>query len=543
MRLNKIKVVLKLLALLIIPATFLAGCSWFNASAGADKQLDFAVKYLSESKFEEAALAYSDVIKIDSKNLQAHKGLSRAYELQGKFTEAEKALQDGLAMADDKYVLQLCLASLYVDQGKNAAAERTFTGIIAENKSQISAYEGLARVLMDQGRADEAVKVASQCVLSNSASEKSYNLLAGAYINKRDQKQVLDLLSQSLKINTNQQGAYILLEVLYNKDWNKMIEFASTLMVSDETAGRTLKIYAYSKAGQHNKAVEEFAALKDSGSRADKARAIAAISYTKAGDNKSADKLIGQVNLKSSKNPFLYADTARYYLEAGDLKQARSTALAGIALDDTCVENYLVLIEAAKKVSQAEADYYGYLLLVRSTDTAKNLGQNLKTYGIEVKVPAGIERSVSGPVGRKPLTREDFNLCGVKLDMKKSQVVGILGQPLNDIKIGGGFSQLTYKDGFFIDFLNDKVISFTIWSNFLVDYERRIPTSRGLKSGDNISKLYELYGEPDKIDTERHDKNTDQGLTYCDPADKERFFTFGIKGDTVNEIFMAGPLP
>lgn len=542
MRLGKMKVVLKVLAMLIIPATFLAGCSWFNASAKVDKQLDLAVKYLSESKFEEAVLAYNDVIKIDSKNLQAHKGLSRAYELQGKFTEAEKALQEGLATVDDKYVLQLCLASLYADQGKNAAAERTFTGIIAENKSQISAYEGLARVLMDQGRADEAVKIASQCVLSNSASEKSYNLLAGAYINKRDQKQVLDLLSQSLKINANQQGAYILLEVLYNKDWNKIIDFASTLTVSDETAGRTLKIYAYNKAGQFDKAAAEYTALKDNSPRADKARAIAAVSYLKTGD-KNAKKLIGEVNLKSSKNPFLYADTARYYLEAGDLKQARSTALAGIALDDTCVENYLVLIEAAKKESQAEADYYGYMLLVRSTDTAKNLGQNLKAYGIEVKVPAGIERAVSGPVGRKSLTREDFNLCGVKPDMKKSQVIGILGQPLNDIKIGGGFSQLTYKDGFFIDFLNDKVISFTIWSNFLVDYERRIPTSRGLKSGDNISKVYELYGEPDKIDTERDNKNTDKGLTYCDPADKERFFTFGIKGDTVNEIFMAGPLP
>jgi Flp pilus assembly protein TadD len=543
MRLISKNIIFKILALLILLTALAAGCSWFNASAKTDKQLDQAVKYLSENKFEEAVLAYNDVIKIDSKNLQAHKGLSRAYELQGKFTEAEKALQDGLSMVDDKIVLKLCLASLYVDQGKNAAAEKTYTGIIAENRSQIPAYEGLARALMDQGRTDEALKIASQCVLSNSASEKSYNLLAGAYINKKDQKQVLDLLTQSLKINVNQQAAYLLLEVLFNRDWNKMIEFASTLADSDETAGRALKIYAYSKAGQYDKAAEEFPALNDKSARADKARALAAISYLKKGDKNTAKKLIGEIDLKSAKNPFLYADAARYYLEAGDLKQARSTALTGIALDDTCVENYLVLIEAAKKEGQTDAQYYGYLLLVRSTDTAKYLGQNLKTYGIEVKIPANSGKTSAGPAGRKPLTKDDFTLSGIKLDMMKSQVKGILGEPLNDITIGGGFSKLTYKDGLYVEFLNGKVINVWIWCNNLVDYQRRIPTSRGLKSGDDVSRLYELYGEPDKIDNNRNDNSTDKGLSYYDPANKERFFTFGMKGDTVVEIFMAGPLP
>lgn len=56
---------------------FLFGC--FNsktASAKVDQKLELAIKYLSEQKYQEAILAYQEVIKINSKNITAYNGIS-----------------------------------------------------------------------------------------------------------------------------------------------------------------------------------------------------------------------------------------------------------------------------------------------------------------------------------------------------------------------------------------------------------------------------------------------------------------------------------
>ncbi|MDQ0285160.1 Tfp pilus assembly protein PilF [Desulfofundulus luciae] len=80
--------------ILILLFTFAAGCGG-GAGAKVTKQLELAVKYLSENKFEEAILAYQEVIKIDPQNVQAYKGLSVTYYLLGKTDQAEQGLQDG----------------------------------------------------------------------------------------------------------------------------------------------------------------------------------------------------------------------------------------------------------------------------------------------------------------------------------------------------------------------------------------------------------------------------------------------------------------
>ncbi|NLB18053.1 MAG: hypothetical protein GX825_04820 [Syntrophomonadaceae bacterium] len=66
------------------------------------------------------------------------------------------------------------------------------------------------------------------------------------------------------------------------------------------------------------------------------------------------------------------------------MKQARRVAIEGIGIDDTCLENYLVLIELARRENGSDT-YYSYLLLTSSTSSALVLEKELKEHGVEVK--------------------------------------------------------------------------------------------------------------------------------------------------------------
>lgn len=61
------------------------------------EQYDLGVRYLSDGNYEEAIIAFTVAIKIDSKRPEAYLGLADAYTGTGDLDAARKALEDGLA--------------------------------------------------------------------------------------------------------------------------------------------------------------------------------------------------------------------------------------------------------------------------------------------------------------------------------------------------------------------------------------------------------------------------------------------------------------
>lgn len=61
------------------------------------EQYDLGVQYLSDGNYEEAIIAFTVAIKIDSKRPEAYLGLADAYTGTGDLDAARKALEDGLA--------------------------------------------------------------------------------------------------------------------------------------------------------------------------------------------------------------------------------------------------------------------------------------------------------------------------------------------------------------------------------------------------------------------------------------------------------------
>ena len=80
--------------------------------------LDLGNKYLNEQKYEQAIIAFEDIIKIDKTNVDARIGLAKAYISLKKHDKAEQVLKIGIDFVPKSEKLYLALAELYESQGR-----------------------------------------------------------------------------------------------------------------------------------------------------------------------------------------------------------------------------------------------------------------------------------------------------------------------------------------------------------------------------------------------------------------------------------------
>ncbi|MDR3311085.1 MAG: tetratricopeptide repeat protein [Oscillospiraceae bacterium] len=83
-----------------------------TAPATAAEWLDLGQKYLLDLDFEQAIVAFDNVIRIEPKNVKAYIGLADAYVGLGETDKAIAALQEGIANADNKLRLENKLAEI-----------------------------------------------------------------------------------------------------------------------------------------------------------------------------------------------------------------------------------------------------------------------------------------------------------------------------------------------------------------------------------------------------------------------------------------------
>ena len=145
------KKLLAILLVFVLGSSIMGGCSKNGVSAQVNDKLELAVKYLSEQKYEEAILAYQEVIKIDTKNVTAYKGISLAYVLQEKRISGTDS-KGRIESSSQDISLQLAMAGLMVDQGKNEQAEAIYQGLIEGDASTISVYQAYRLLLRAAGQ-------------------------------------------------------------------------------------------------------------------------------------------------------------------------------------------------------------------------------------------------------------------------------------------------------------------------------------------------------------------------------------------------------
>jgi len=123
----------RLSLLIIVMLLLLCGCS---KETKVLESIGLANKYLAEQNYQEAILAFKEVIRIDPKSLEGYKGLALAFEAVGDITAVEMTLLDGIVQVEDKDTLRTQLAEFYIFQGDIVKADTLISQITDKSRAE-----------------------------------------------------------------------------------------------------------------------------------------------------------------------------------------------------------------------------------------------------------------------------------------------------------------------------------------------------------------------------------------------------------------------
>ncbi|MDD3889630.1 MAG: ankyrin repeat domain-containing protein [Syntrophomonadaceae bacterium] len=332
-----IKIMLGALLGVILVAGSIWGWKSYGSEAQVESKLDLAVKYLSENKYEEAVLAFNEVIEIDPKEVKGYQGLARTYTLQEKYDDAQVAYEKGIntVSSNNKQILQLGLAGMYIDQNKLSEAEKAFEALKNTNQNCLEAYWGLAMVYQQNGDNSKAEAMLKQAIEQNLNEYRAYNTLALFLKQNNQTDEAFNNLVKSLSLEINQQEAYLVLNDMYQGRWTELL--AGTSGITNQLVASMLEFYSYYVSEDYVKALNIYQEKLASESNNQKSRILAAIVMFKTGDKAGAKSLIEKLT-KEKLNECIMVDMSHYFFIIGDEKMALRWASKSMALNGQSIE-------------------------------------------------------------------------------------------------------------------------------------------------------------------------------------------------------------
>lgn len=508
---------------IVIALLLVAGGFWgwqnLGSEARVQKKLELAVKYLGENKYEEAILAYNDAIKIEPKEVKAYQGLARALTLQGKYDEANNAYNLGIrAVAqDNQQKLTQGTAGLFIDKGDFNEAEKVYRSLINENKNCLEAYDNLSMIYEIKSDNIKANQVLQEALINNKSDYRVYNLLAAFEIgDDQTESQAFNDVVKSLEFNHEQNESFRILTIMYTDDWDGLIDKAST--VSDNKVRALIKIFAYQKNKKYQEALAEYQAVGFS--EIDRMASIMAAScYNAIGLPDQAHKLVNSIKPDQT-DELVMTELARYYLINNDKEKAVELAVTSLKMDEQNLDALRVLKDCyqdePKKLQDIITRYIAY-----SRKPLKVVYQEIQVNGFG-----------NVPLWQGQNSHSQINILGVKLGDTYDQVITTLNNPkkvTDDVfdildksrRVG---KSLNY------DFCNVGVSKFSNRVIFVALRNGVKATNEGIKVGDSLVKVTQMYGNNYILDSSKEKVQT---LLYYY---SNGILAFDCESDTVQTI-------
>jgi len=416
---TKFKIIIcTLLAVILVTGSFW-GWKSFGTEAQVQSKLDLAVKYLSENKYDEAILAYQEVIKIESKNVTAYKGISLAYTLQKKPDQAEQALQDGLEAISQNPQLQLAMAGLMVDQGKGDQAEAIYKELVGGASPTLSSYQAYTYYLNQKGKSLEAIALLEQALAKNNQDYILNSILAELYLKNGDKERALTALNKSMTAQLDQSTSYKLLDEMYKDKWDDLIALGDQYIQQNKAkTGQILKLSGLLGMGKYDDVIKLYGELTTDLKDNTRARFIAAQAYTKLGQKDQSIELMKPIKIADLKDAGMLAHLANYYLENKDKDSARKLALQGIGVDESALENYAVMYKSYVGEDENIAQIWAFKYLLKSELGYKGALMTLAEADIFLKMEDSSGDSSKTELMRKIVETKD------SLEKRKSEYKG-----------------------------------------------------------------------------------------------------------------------
>ncbi|UNC91131.1 tetratricopeptide repeat protein [Candidatus Contubernalis alkaliaceticus] len=415
---NKTKPVFILIAaLIIIPLVLLASRN--SVTTGTKKAMEdklaLAEKYLLDQEYEQAILAYREVIDIAPKEERAYTGLGKVYTVQEDYESAEEVLIEGIQIVDQKIPLRRDLADIYVTQEKYEEAEKEYLKILEEDENEQSAYRGLAGVYKRCHEVGKAIEVLEQAISKNPEFPENYSLLAEAYVVNDMAEKALEMVKKALKLDINHYNVFYVLDSIYSQSFDELQVEAYGMLEGepDSLTGLMFQFYSLFKLEQYNEIIYMYENLYER-TESMKVLSLAALAYQREEEINSAKELISLLDIDALDETNILLDLVHYFKDKGDHVKAVELAARALSIDKLVYESYLLLYELTGDE----------LYLDR-----------LRELGVE---PEEIEEDI--PQSTEPLNQNDNTAYGIQLLDDEDEIIAVLGAPLQ--------RNLNYDEGF-----------------------------------------------------------------------------------------------
>ena len=114
-------------------------------------------RYSAEGKYREAAIQFSNALKVDKNYADAHYALAQAYEHLGQFSGAYAELARTVDLQPTNYKARIDLGNLLIAAGKTDEAQAQANAVLAAQPDNPDVHALLSAIAARQGQKDQAL--------------------------------------------------------------------------------------------------------------------------------------------------------------------------------------------------------------------------------------------------------------------------------------------------------------------------------------------------------------------------------------------------
>ena len=314
---------------LFVTAALLAGCHG-DPNVRKQKYLESGKRYSSEGKYREAAIQFSNALKVDKSFPDAHYELAQAYLHLGQFNAAYGELARTVDLRPNNYKARVDLGNLLLAGGKPDDAQKQADAVMAAQPDNPDVHALLAAIAVKRGNSDQA--------------------------------QIE--IQRALELAPNRSAFHEDLAVLQAGDPTKTTsvesELKKSIVLDPKSVNAKLLLAAfYAKAGRWQEAEKTGWDAVATDSKSLSARVILARIILKEGDQTRAEEVLRQTSKDLADNPKGLRALTDYYAGSGQMDKAKA--------------EFAILAAKYPKNASVQKGYIRMLIQVKDFATARTV--------------------------------------------------------------------------------------------------------------------------------------------------------------------------
>jgi tetratricopeptide (TPR) repeat protein len=333
---GKSRAALGIVALFLSLALF-AGC-FRDPNVRKHKYLESGERFSAQGKDREAAIQFSNALKIDKNFADAHYELAKTYLHMGAFSAAYGELLRTVDLQPANYKARLELGNMLLAGGNVDGAQTQADAVLAAEPNNADVHALLSRIAAKRGQKEQALSEIHRALELNPDNAEYHDTLALLEVGEPAQdSQVEDELKKAATLDPKSLNAKLLLSAFYVKNGRlaeaEKVGWEAVATDSKSLVARANVAHVILLEGDQSRAVKVLRQASDDFADNLPGVQILADYYIRSGQIGKAKTEFARLAQAYPKNISLQEAYARFLIQAGDNATAQ-TLVAGLMKDN-----------------------------------------------------------------------------------------------------------------------------------------------------------------------------------------------------------------